>query len=292
MFRKFSRLFMPNRLDWLCRRRPKKVLLGWNRGLGDIPLGLFAIVHRIKTFNPDAEITFLIRQNLQEGFSLFPEVKILVAPNWKRGEEYDIKETLRSLGKSSEEFDLIIPYPKPADWVYWQYGKLTPKLAWNYEYDALWKKFQLPAEKAIAVHVHAETEYALWRNWPEERLREFLELVQGNPVILLGLNNSPHFSGEKIFDLRGKTSLLETLSIIKNCCRVLIAPDSGILSTIYYLDVPFPLRICSLWADPRHGVLKQNVPSPNPQLVHIPLIASHRNLSTLSAIEVRIKCVG
>ena len=292
MFRKFARLFLPNRLDWLCRKKPKKVLLGWNRGLGDIPLGLFAIVHRIKTFSPDAEITFLIRKNLAEGFSLFPGVEVLVAPHWRRGETYDVRRTLIALDRSPDEFDLIIPYPKPADWVYWQYGKLMPKLSWKEEYDALWKKFDLPQEKAIAVHVHAETDYALWRNWPEERLREFLDLVREEPVILLGLKRAPLFEGERIIDLRGKTSLLEMLSIIKNSCKALIAPDSGILSTIYYLDVSFPLRICSLWADPKHGVLKQNVPSPNPQLVHMPLIASHRDLSTLSAIEVRIKCVG
>lgn len=289
MFRKFSRLFLPNRLDWLCRKKPKKVLLGWNRGLGDIPLGLFAIVHRIKTLSPDAEVTFLIRKNLEEGFSLFNGVRVLIAPDWRRGVPYDVEATLRTLKRSPEEFDLIIPYPKPADWAYWQYGKLTPKLSWKEEYDSLWKKFNLP-QRAIGIHVHAETDYALWRNWPEQRLREFLELAKEEPIILFGLKNSPSFEGDRIIDLRGKTSLLEIISIVKNCCKALIAPDSGILSTIYYLDAAFPLTLCSLWADPKHGILKQGVSSPNQKLIHVPLIANHRDLSAVSAEEVMNRC--
>jgi ADP-heptose:LPS heptosyltransferase len=92
--------------------------------------------------------------------------------------------------------------------------------------------------------------------------------------------------GNRIIDLRGKTSLFELLSIIKNRCRYLIAPDSGILSMVYYLDTAFPLQIISLWADPKHGILKQNVASPNPLLIHRPLIGAHRDLSTVSADDV------
>jgi ADP-heptose:LPS heptosyltransferase len=59
-------------LDWklkkMASRGERKILLAWNRGLGDIALGLYAIIQRIREFIPDAEITFLIRENLQEGF--------------------------------------------------------------------------------------------------------------------------------------------------------------------------------------------------------------------------------
>src|SRR4029079_12413319 len=59
-----------------------------------------------------------------------------------------------------------------------------------------------------------------------------------------------------------------------------------VLSMAYYLDAVFPLRVVSLWADPKHGILKQNVASPNPELVHIPLIGAHRDLSTVSVDAV------
>jgi UDP-N-acetylglucosamine pyrophosphorylase len=93
-----------------------------------------------------------------------------------------------------------------------------------------------------------------------------------------------------LIDLRGKTTLFELLSIIQHRCSALVLPDSGILSMAYYLDVSFPIRVVSLWADPRHGILKQNVSSPNPQLVHIPLVGEHRDLSTVSADQVVEAC--
>ena len=89
-----------------------------------------------------------------------------------------------------------------------------------------------------------------------------------------------------MIDLRGRTSLFDLLSIVKNRCRAVILPDSGLLAMIYYLDESFPIEVISLWADPYQGVLKQNVASPNPQLVHRPLIGLLKDLSTLTADTV------
>lgn len=294
MFRTFARIFLPNRLDFLSkrakRRSQKRILLAWNRGLGDIALGLYAVVHRIRFWIPDAEITFLIRENLREGFSLLENVRTIVAPDWVRGEKVDVVKTLLSLGRHPSEFDLIIPAASPTDWVRWQLGHLVPRLKWKAEYDELCQTFDLPDSLTyVGVQVQAETNYGLWRNWPEERWRELFDrlLVDDKMrVILFGYGAEPSFSHERLIDLRGKTSLLQLLSIIKNKCRFLIVPDSGILSMAYYLDVAFPLKILSLWADPRHGILKQNVASPNPLLVHRPLIGEHRDLSTILAEDV------
>ena len=294
MFRTVKRLFFPNRLDWLCRgakrRRSTRILIAWNRGLGDIALGLYAIVHRIRYWIPEAEITFLIRANLREGFSLLDGVQTILAPSWVRGEPYDVNQTLISLGRSPKEFDLIIPWPSPTEWVNWQYGQLVPRLKWNPSHDELYKKFDLPLHFTyIGVQAVAETHYGLWRNWPQNRWIELFEKLHPYDsvrVILFGFGSEPTFSSDRIIDLRGKTSLFNLLSIIKNRCRYLIAPDSGILSMVYYLDAAFPLQIVSLWADPKHGILKQNVASPNPLLVHRPLIGDHRDLSTVSADHV------
>jgi hypothetical protein len=297
MFRTVARLFLPNPLDWMLKRAAKakktKILIGWNRGLGDIALGLYAIVHRIREFIPEAEITFLIRANLRDGFAMLRNVRILEAPDWKRGEKSSCKKTLLKMGIDPKRFDLIIERPSPTDWVRWQRGKLVPKLNWNPAHDELWKSFGLSSEFTyIAVQPVAETTYGLWRNWSASRWNDlFLRLGHWNRirVLLFGHEASPLFQHPNVIDLRGKTSLFEMLSIIKNRCRFAILPDSGILSMIYYLDVSFPIHIISLWADPNHGILKQGVFSPNPLLVHSPLIGENRDLSSVSAKDLIAK---
>lgn len=283
-------MFLPNRLDWICRRaknrHAKRILLAWNRGLGDIALGLYAIVERIRFWIPDAEITFIVRQNLEEGFSFLPNVRAIVAPHWVRGERYDVEKTLEDLKIDRHEFDLIIPEPNPTQWVRWQHGKVVPRLKWNSQHDALYRKFDLPDGLIyVGAQVMAETNYGLWRNWPIHYWNELFEKLGQNEkmrVILFGFGKAPKFSSKHIIDLRGQTSLFELLSLIKNRCRYLIAPDSGLLSMAYYLDAAFALQVISLWADPKHGILKQNVASPNPLLVHRPLIGAHRDLSSVS----------
>ena len=106
-------------------------------------------------------------------------------------------------------------------------------------------------------------------------------------MLLFGFKAVPPIEGEGVIDLRGKTTLREMLALVKRRCTHLVLPDSGPLAMVYYLDAAFPLKIISLWADPRHGVLKQKVDSPNPLLQHIPLISpKKRNLSALSVESV------
>src|SRR3989344_1254246 len=287
MFRTFSRLFLPNRFDWLLKktaeRGGKKVLLGWNRGLGDIPLGLFAMVHRIRERIPNADITFMTRENLKEGFSLLDGVKVITDPAWQRGQEMFIPASLQ------KSYDLVIEKPNPTDWVYWQRGKITPRLKWNPENESLFEKFSLPKEgPMIGVQVAAETNYGLWRTWPLSHWQELIRQLEQMDVtvLLFGFDQKEQLKGSNVIDLRGKTSLFELLSIIKNRVYGLVLPDSGISSTVYYLDERFPLRHVTLWAHPNHGILKQNVPSPNPLLEHIPLIGQHKDLSSVKVEKV------
>lgn len=285
MFRTLARLFLPNPLDWMLKRTArkggKKVLLGWNRGLGDIALGLYAIVQRIREFIPDAEITFITRENLRDGFSLLEGVKVEVAPDWKRAEAASIPLELK------KQFDLVIEKPSPTDWVQWQRGKVVPRLKWNPSHDSLYEKWGLKGI-FVGVQVSAETHYGLWRNWPLPRWQELFDQLEkrGVQVLLFGFGKEPQFANKNIVDLRGKTTLFELLSIIKNRCFALVLPDSGISSMTYYLDASFPLRLITLWADPNHGILKQNVASPNPQLIHRPLIGEKRDLSTVQVEAV------
>jgi hypothetical protein len=136
----------------------------------------------------------------------------------------------------------------------------------------------------VGVHVQTETNYAYEKNWPAEYWKEFFKSAlaeHGANILLFGFAPQPVFEGEGIIDLRGKTSLFEMLSLIKNRCRYLLVPDSGVLSITYYIDSSFPIDVVSLWADPKQGILKQNVPSPNPLLRHRPLIAKDKDLRTV-----------
>ncbi len=287
MFRTFARFFLPNFLDWKLRRAAKKnaktVLLCWNRGLGDIALGLAAIVQRIREYLPNAKISVLTRENLKDGFTLLENLEILIAKDWKRGEPYDAKIEGRT-------FDLIFEKPSPSDWCRWQRRTFIPRLKWNEAHDDLWRKFDLPEGFIyIGVQPYAETNYGHWRNYPEKRWNELFDRLQlqGNvKVLLFGFASNETFSHPMIYDLRGKTSLFEVLSIIKNRCSSLIVPDSGLASMTYYIDQSFPIRLITLWADPNHGILKQGVASPNPKLVHLPLIGEHRDLSTITADQI------
>jgi UDP-N-acetylglucosamine/UDP-N-acetylgalactosamine diphosphorylase len=285
MLKKIWNRWGPNPLDRklkkAARQGCKTVLIPWNRGLGDIALGLYAIVHRVREWLPEAQVTFVTRPDLQEGFQLFQGVNVVIAPNWARGKP-------SPLPKNLPPFDLILDNPNPTQWVAWQRGKLIPKMEWNSAWDALCKRFQLP-NNCIAAHVNCETDYYFERNWTFEKWQELFSSVDV-PIILLGLKKTPTFQHPHLIDLRGETSLFEILAIVKNHCQSLIAPDSGILAMTYFLNTSFPLRILSLWADPHHGILKQNVPSPNPLLDHLPIISpDKKNASLIPVSEVKEK---
>lgn len=268
----------------------KNVLICWNRGLGDIALGIAAIVHRIRHFLPESTIRVLTRDNLKAGFSMLQGIDVIADPLWKRGTRYDWKQSLKNLGIDPKRFDLVLDNPSPTDWCMWQHKTFTPRLFWDNQNDRLVDSFYLSPEFTyIGVQVEAETNYGLWRNWKHEKWQELFDLLAKLGfvrVILFGYTVKHTFSHPMLIDLRGKTTLFELLSIIKNRCMGLVLPDSGILSMAYYLNASFPIRTVTLWADPNHGILKQGVASPNPQLIHIPLIGEGRDLSNVSAERV------
>lgn len=283
MFKRLWKKWGPNPLDRLIKggaaRGAKTILIPWNRGMGDIALGLYAIVHRIKMFIPDAQVTFVTRSDLEEPFQLLPGVQVIVDPSMKRGSPFQLPSSL-------PRFDLILEQADPSHWVAWQRGVLVPKMGWNKSWDELYQRFKLP-EGCIGAHVNCETNYYFERNWPADRWQALFSSLE-QPIILFGLKKDPIFNHPHLYDLRGETSILEMLSIIKNRCTALIAPDSGVLGLTYFLNTQFPLKVVSLWANPNHGILKQNVPSPNALLEHRPVISPNRkNAALITPEEVR-----
>jgi ADP-heptose:LPS heptosyltransferase len=295
MFR-FLKSLMGNEFDRLLKKasneRKQKFLIIWNRGLGDIALGLYALVHRIKSAIPDAHITFLTRKELEDGFRLLSGVDVVSVPWWKRGVPIDLGDSLKRLNISESEVDIILEKVNPTKWLSWQIGKLVPKLVWNEEYEKYCERFALPdGRHCIGVHLNSETGqfYNYQKDWPAENWKTLFEKLCKNSdakIVLFGNGKTGDFDMPSIIDLRGETGLLELLAIIKNRCHTLIAPDGGILSLTYYIDAYYPIKVISLWGDSGQGVLKQRVPSPNKGLIHVPLCGANANISNISIDEV------
>lgn len=256
--RPFQPFFFRMFLFFLKIRNKKKFLILWNRGLGDIALGLYGLNQRIKEIIPDASISYLTRKDLKEGFDLLQGCEVIVDPNMERKMPYNVSIKLR------KQYDVIIEKPDPTYWLLDQLSRLVPNLT-------------LPAQpikkdRQIALHVSTETGqfYGYNKNWPEKNFRELILKLnqQGIKPILIGLQKNEVFNDLMVEDLRGEKGLIEILKEILENCQTLIAPDSGILSLVYYLNHPIELNLISFWSDPNQGILKQNVPSPNPLLQH------------------------
>ncbi len=288
LLKKIARKIGPNPLDRLLKRAKKKkqkrILLFWNRGLGDIALGLYAIVHQIRIYIPDAEITFVTRPNLVDGFALLGGVNVISLPGLKRGDKINLVDHI-----DQTDFDLILDNPNPTHWVDWQLGKLTPILHWQSRWDGLCENLDLDRnEKYIGAHVQTETNYGHWRNWPIESWQALFKKITkgGKKVLLFGFEQEPKFEIPGVIDLRGKTPLFTLLSIIKNRCEALVVPDSGVSSMVYFLKEDFPIKHISLWAETNMGILKQNVPSPNRLLQHIPILGKDKNITNITVDDV------
>ena len=260
-----------------ARDSRKRFLFFWNRGLGDIALGLVPMFLRIRREIPGARIEVVTREELRDAFSLTGIDALHVVPGLEREKRIDLAREAPVLGLPLADFTAVFDYPDPNRWLTSRRREYPPKLAWQPSWDALHERFPEVAadhRTVIVAHVSSETAsfYGYPKDWPAEAWRALIaEFAGGCQWVLVGNRAEPPIEGANVVDLRGRTTLPELLSLIKNRCRVLIAPDSGVLTMAYYLDAPFPLEVISLWSDPRQGILLQDCPSPNAKLRHVAL---------------------
>jgi hypothetical protein len=168
---------------------------------------------------------------------------------------------------------LVFADPDPTQWLDGRRQEVCPSLRWDPGWNARADRL-LPltsGEIAIGAHVNSETAqyYGYAKDWPASAWQDlFARFPATRNVrwVLFGNAPTPPFKQSNLDDLRGRTTLLDLLAVLRTRCRILVAPDSGILTAAFYLAEDFPLDIVSLWSDPRQGVLKQGCPSPNRRL--------------------------
>lgn len=287
-------------LDRVRQCPSPRVLVFWNRGLGDIVLGLVPLFDALRAANPATRICVLTRKDLEAGFRLAGVDRIYVSEKLVRGDSngFSVARTAADAG-FREGFDVVLAAPDPTRWLAKRPSERAPRLVVPKEWDHLYKDIPgvLPGRTLIAAHVSAETGqfYGYGKDWPPERWQGLFTRYRHREDIqwlLIGNAPQPEYSYPNVLDLRGKTDLPEIMSLIRHGLRGLIAVDSGILCLTWCLDASYDIDVVSLWADPRQGILKLGLPSPNPLLKHIPLVGTGNSTQSITVRDVETALAG
>ena len=262
-----------------------RFVFGWNRGLGDIALGLVPLFLRIREADPCARIEVVTREDLAQPFELAGVDAIHVVASLARGQPVD----LSSIAGADA---VVFADPDPTRWLEGRRREHPPRLSWRPQWNAL---ADLVADDrnvvTVGAHVASETAqyYGYVKDWPAERFAALLSRFPENVrFVLFGNEARATFTQPNVVDLRGRTSFLELLSVLRNRCRILVAPDSGVLTAAYYLDETFPLDVISLWSDPRQGVRKQGCDSPNALLRHVAIDGAREDVRNIAVDTVAL----
>ena len=262
---------------------------GWNRGLGDVALGLVPLFARIRAADPASRIVVFTRADLADVFRLTDADAVHVVADAVRGAAIDPVPTAARMGIALSPSATVFADPDPTRWLDGRRQAFPPSLRWNPEWNARADRLVPAADGTIDIgaHVNSETAqyYGYVKDWPAPCWRElFARVSAGRSVrwLLFGNAADVEFAQPDVVDLRGRTDFLDLIAVVRTRCRVLVAPDSGVLTAAYYLAQAFPLDIVSLWSDPRQGILKQRCPSPNPALTHVPLVGRADDVRNVS----------
>lgn len=274
----------------LRERRGPAILFCWNRGLGDIALGLVPLFLRIRRELPGARIVVVTREELREPFAMTPVDSVQVVPGLEREARIAAQEACERLGIDAGAFDAVFEYPDPNRWLEGRRREYPPRLNWNPAWDELAVGLLPPLAVPVAVaHVSTETQayYGYRKDWPAERWRDLIGRLEGElHWVLVGSRSDDAYGGLDVTDLRGRTDFPTLMALVRHRARLLVAPDSGVLTMAYYLEGAFDLDIVSLWSDPRQGVLLQDCDSPNPRLRHEALRSPGEDLARLEVDTV------
>jgi len=280
-------------LERARRERRREFVFAWNRGLGDIALGLVPLFNRIRASVDGSRILIFTRRDLVEAFSLTDVDAIYPIVGLARDTRIDIPAAAAKMRVALASNAVVIGEPDPTRWLEGQRRLYPPVLHWQGAYDAHADALvpSFAGEIVIGAHVHSETAqyYGYVKDWPAQRWQSLIARFPASRNVrwvLFGNEPGTAFDADNVVDLRARTSFLALLAVIRTRCRILVAPDSGILTAAYYLEGDTPLELVSLWSDPRQGILKQACPSPNARLRHTPLVGAHEDVRNISVDDV------
>jgi ADP-heptose:LPS heptosyltransferase len=275
------------------REDRREFVFAWNRGLGDIALGLVPLFARIREAIPESRIVVLTRPDLADAFSLAGVDAIHAIAGLARDARIDIAAEARRARIALAADANVVADPDPTRWLEGWRDRYPPVLHWQRGFDAQADALvpHFPADVVIGAHVHSETAqyYGYVKDWPAQRWQSLVSRFPASRNVrwlLFGNAKGDAFAQDNVVDLRGRTSFISLLAVIRTRCRVLVAPDSGVLTAAYYLEGSAPLEVVSLWSDPRQGILKQRCPSPNPNLRHAPLVGRDEDVRNLTVDDV------
>lgn len=279
-------------LDAAVRAGTRDFVFGWNRGLGDIALGLVPLFQRIRAAVPTARIEVYTRADLAAGFALAGCDAVHTVAGLARGPAVDVAAAAAQ-ARQLPANAVVFADPDPTRWLDGRRTTHPPVLHWQPQWDALADALVPPAPERITIGAHVSSEtaryYGYVKDWPFAHWRSLLARFQHRDDVrwlLFGHTAEPPLPSGNVVDLRGRTDLLTLLAVLRTHCRILVAPDSGILTLAYYLAGSTALDVVSLWSDPRQGVLKQRCPSANPRLVHTPLIGPGEDVRAIPVDQV------
>lgn len=280
-------------LDHAVRTGTRDFVFGWNRGLGDIALGLVPLFQRIRAAVPAARIEVYTRDDLAAGFALTGCDAVHTVAGLARGPAVDITAAAAAQARQLPANAVVFADPDPTRWLDGRRTTYPPVLRWQPQWDALAGALVPPAPDRITIgaHVNSETAryYGYVKDWPIAHWHSLLARCEHRDDVrwlLFGHAPEPALPYGNVVDLRGRTDLLTLLAVLRTRCRILVAPDSGILTLAYYLAGSAALDVISLWSDPRQGVLKQHCPPANPHLVHTPLIGPGEDVRAIPVERV------
>lgn len=276
-----------------ARRQCRRIVFYWNRGLGDIALGLVPMFARASSKLPGAAIEVVTRAELAEPFRLTAARTIHVVPGLERAERIGAATACARLPADPRAGALAIDAPDPTRWLAVASRPAPPRFHWSAEFDKLAAPLLERGDTRPWIAVHASTEtaqhYGYVKDWPADAWAAlFHAAARRHDVrfVLLGHAPVPALAAPNVVDLRGRTGFLQMLALVHTRCAALLAPDGGILNAVYFLDAVFPITVVSLWSDPRQGLLKHHASSPNPRLVHVPLVGADGDVRTISPDDV------
>src|SRR4029453_11600982 len=176
-------------LDRAVRRAaagPRRVFLFfWNRGLGDIALGLVPVFARVRRDVPGARIIVVTRPELKEPFALTDADAVVTIAGLARGERVTLADLRAIAGLELDRCAAVFADPDVNRWLRGRRREFPPLLRFDPAWDAFADRLAPAAagEVYVGAHVSAETRqyYSYAKDWEPDSWRRLMASFDDAP---------------------------------------------------------------------------------------------------------------